>query len=140
MTAAAGRVLRSCLRICGPPLLLALAAAGCSRPNPFAKNDLCFDEEQLGASGRLKEFTPVRCSDRSKKLGENLGADYGVLSFRDLNADGQPEVIVESSWRCRLSASCWNAWRVVAKVQLGPEPRVVVTERRHLDHLTPGAP
>jgi hypothetical protein len=50
-----------------------------------------------GAGNRYVTFTPVLASDHSTALGPSIGADYGELSFKDLNNDGIKEAIVESN-------------------------------------------
>ncbi|RTQ49981.1 hypothetical protein EJV47_10075 [Hymenobacter gummosus] len=82
-----------------PCLLAAVLLGGCyfnaASRNPFAEVDWL--EEHPGAGDRYVTFTPVLKADHAVVLGPAIGADYGELTFRDLNHDGMPEVIVETN-------------------------------------------
>lgn len=117
--------------------LATLGAFERTAPSPWADQDLCFARDTPGASGRYVSYTPVSCADPSRRLAEEIGADLGTLSFRDVDGDGSPEMIVESSaFRCRFSL-CYEALRVVAKVTPGATPPVRVIESAHLPDLAP---
>jgi hypothetical protein len=76
----------------------ALGLTGCfvnsEARNPFEEVEWL--EEHPGAGDRYTTFTPVLKTDHAVVLGPTIGADYGVLSFRDLNHDGVKEAIVET--------------------------------------------
>jgi hypothetical protein len=87
-----------------------------------AKYDVCFKEDAPGANDRYVEFTPVRCSDERVKLGAPVGGERAVLEFEDTDADGTPEIVVSSLFRCRWSFEpCLNPTRTIVKVSGSPD-------------------
>ena len=62
--------------------------------NPYAEIE--WVEEWPGAGDRYRTFTPVLKADNKTAAGPTVGADYGALSFEDINNDGVKEVIIES--------------------------------------------
>ncbi len=74
-----------------------LAGSVLSRRNPYRDMGIEFLEDHPGATGRHVTYEPVLASDMKTAVGPTIGADHGVLSFRDLNGDGWKEVIVQSS-------------------------------------------
>jgi len=99
--------------------------------NPFRRFDICFEEDYPGATDRYTTYTPVRCSNPSARLGEPIGADYGNLSFEDVDDDGTPELVVESSrLECSFAGYC-GASREVWKVSVEGTPRF--TEFQHVE-------
>lgn len=120
-------------------LLAAMGAFQFLAANPFEKDDICFTEDLPGATSRFIAYTPVRCSDETRRIGPELGADYATLDFEDVDGDGTPEVIVASSrFRCEYGLEpCYDAWRLVAKVCPSCEPIFTLIEQRHLEELSP---
>lgn len=92
--------------------------------NPYKKYDLCFQENLPGATSRYTTYTPVRCSNTTVQLGEAIGADYGRLSFDDVDRDGQKEVIIKSSvFQCKMDYGCLRATKSIYKILLDPTPQ-----------------
>lgn len=142
MTPAKKAVTFGCLGLGAGVLAFLLAAMGAFQfpaANPFEKDDICFTEDQPGATSRFTVYTPVRCSDETQRIGPELGADYATLDFEDVDGDGTPEVVVASSrFRCQYGTGlCYDAWRLVAKVCLTCEPIFTLVEQRYLEELTP---
>jgi hypothetical protein len=87
------RLLLSLLAIGAPLVLLGLyfrSTAG----NPYP--EVAWVEDWPGAGDRYRTFTPVLQADQNTVIGPTVGADYGALSFKDLDKDGVQEAIVES--------------------------------------------
>lgn len=61
---------------------------------PF--DDIEFVEEHPGAGDRFVLFTPVLRSNPKTIIGESVGADYGVVHFRDCDRDGVNEAVIET--------------------------------------------
>lgn len=123
------------------PLALALglaALSGCAGRNPFEKDDVCFVESTPGATSRFRLFTPVSCQNPERVVGDEEGADYGRLRFEDLDADGVPEAIVESSsFRCTwLGTPCYDTWRIVLEICPRCEKKVTTRARTFLPALS----
>jgi hypothetical protein len=53
-------------------------------------------EDYPGATGRYATYTPVLAEDESKVVGPTVGADYGKLTFEDVDDDGLKEAIIET--------------------------------------------
>jgi hypothetical protein len=64
------------------------------RKGPF--DEINFLQDHPGAGDRHVVFTPVLRGDHSKIVGQSVGADYGVLHYRDCNGDGITEAVVET--------------------------------------------
>lgn len=131
-----------CLGVLAGVLVFWLALVGAFQVqprSPFERDDICFKEEQPGATGRYILYVPVRCSDESQQLAPGFGADYATLDFEDVDRDGTPEAIVASSrFRCSFgTGSCYDAWRIVVKVCPACKPVFTVLERQYLEELTP---
>jgi hypothetical protein len=62
--------------------------------NPFDQVE--WVEDWPGATERYVTFTPILKSTK-KTIGPTVGADYGDLTFEDLDGDGIEEVIIETS-------------------------------------------
>jgi hypothetical protein len=62
--------------------------------NPY--NDVVWIKDYPGATGRYISFTPYLRSDPKIKLADGFGADYGELSFKDIDNDGIKETIIET--------------------------------------------
>ncbi|HYO67127.1 MAG TPA: hypothetical protein VEU33_13720, partial [Archangium sp.] len=129
-----------CLGLATGVLVFLLAAIGAfqfSPANPFEKDDICFTEEQPGATTRFTVYTPVRCSDETRRIGPELGADYALLDFEDVDGDGTPEVIVASSpFRCQFGTGpCYDAWRIVVKACPKCDPIFTIIDQRYLEEL-----
>jgi hypothetical protein len=82
------------LLIVGPLALVGYYVASTSR-NPYEGVEWLKDYP--GAGSRYVTFTPVLASDHNTALGPTIGADFGELSFQDLDNDGIEEAIVESN-------------------------------------------
>ena len=110
-------------------ILLVWLAANCSAGGAVLRfnHDICFKEDTPGANDRYVEYTPVRCSDKSKVLGEPFGGEYASLEFEDTDADGVPEIIVSSEFRCRFRY-CLDPRRTVIKVKPGDQPEFIVVK------------
>jgi len=121
-------------------LLKGMGALDVMANSPYEANDICFIEERLGATQRFTSYTPVRCSDKSVKIGPTFGADYATLGFEDVDGDGLSEAIISSSpFRCKYgNAPCYDAWRIVVRIQPGLDTIFTVVERQYLKELTPG--
>lgn len=53
-------------------------------------------EECPGTTERYVTYTPVLVEDKSKVVGPTVGADYGKLTFKDIDHDGLKEAIIET--------------------------------------------
>lgn len=62
--------------------------------NPY--NDVIWEKDFPGATGRYVKFTPVLKSNPKIKLGSGFGADYGVINFEDIDNDGIKETIIQT--------------------------------------------
>ena len=103
--------------------------------SPYEAENICFKRDFPGATARHVQFTPVQCKAPQEPLGDPVGADLASLSFKDLDNDGLPEAIVESSfYRCKFGGKgCYEAYRVVMKVCPDCEKQVVVVQRLFLE-------
>lgn len=104
--------------------------------NPLQKYDICFKENYLGASGRLTEIVPVKCSNPTVAFDSpDVAVDYGQLSFADVDGDGISEYIVQpSSFDCFLD-NCFTVCKIVVRVQPGNPPVFKIIERKPLRNL-----
>ncbi len=68
--------------------VIALLIVALTPKNPLAEFDICFEQDFPGAGDRYTAYTPVRCSNPAARLGEPIGANYGVLRFEDVDGDG----------------------------------------------------
>ncbi len=105
--------------------------------SPYRANDICFKRDYPGATERYTAFTPTKCSQPNVSLDSAIGADHAILSFKDIDHDGQPEMIVQSSsFRCRYSSMpCYDAWRYVIKVCPTCSPILTIIEQTYLPDL-----
>ena len=131
-----------CLSLIAALLLFWLSVIGAFQltpSNPFVQNDICFREEQPGATGRFILYVPVRCSNESQRLDPGFGADYATMNFEDVDGDDRPELIItSSSFRCQFSTgACYDAWRITVKVCPNCNPIFTVVDKRYLEELTP---
>lgn len=119
-------------------VLLGLGIIELEPNNPFEKDDVCFARSTPGATSRFIQYTPIACKDASIKIGEEIGADYAKLRFEDVDKDGIPEAIVESSsFRCRYGAGpCYDAYRIVMKICTTCAPKARILETTYLKNLT----
>ena len=62
--------------------------------NPYTEVE--WREDWPGAGNRYRTFTPVLKADKKIEVGPTVGADFGALSFEDVDNDGMKEAIVES--------------------------------------------
>lgn len=117
-------------------LVIVGAFDGPSR-NPYETDGICFTQEWPGATSRYVEYSFVACSDPHTLLAQPVGADQAVLSFMDLDRDGHPEAVVESSrYKCKFGGlGCYGAERIVLKICPECEPKVRVTSRERLPEL-----
>lgn len=60
---------------------------------PF--DDVEFIEEHPGAGDRFVLFTPVLRSNQNVIVGEPVGADCGVIHFRDCDQDGLTKLLLK---------------------------------------------
>lgn len=110
-----------------PVLLVSLAACSRSGADLQAKYDICFKEDNPGATNRYVEFTPVRCSDKTVALGEPIGGEFARLEFADVDADGVSEIVVSSEFWCRWGFEpCLSPTRTTVKVKPAEPPIFVV--------------
>jgi hypothetical protein len=108
--------------------------------NPYEAEDICFVRDTPGATSRYVEYTFVTCSTPHVPLGPSMGSDQAVLTFEDIDRDGRPEAVVESSrYKCRFGQlGCYGAYRIVAricgtctdKVRVHSEENLAELERR----------
>ena len=84
--------------------------------NPF--DDIEFLIEHPGANGRYTEFTPVLRAVPTNKIGPTVGADFGVLKFRDWDGDGVHEAIIETDVPFLADGEYYYAQRTVLKYTL----------------------
>lgn len=129
------------LALAGGGAALFLSAAGVcgvEARNPYAKDGVCFARSLPGATSRFVAFTPVSCVDSGRAVGDAVGADYATLRFKDVDGDGRPEAIVESSaFRCRWGAApCYDAYRIVLRVCPSCAVPVQEVDRVFLKELT----
>jgi len=61
--------------------------------NPFDQVE--WIEDSPGATERYITFTPILKSNK-RTIGPTVGADYGVLTFKDIDDDGIKEAIIET--------------------------------------------
>jgi hypothetical protein len=85
------------LKVVGILVLLALVGhyiwKQYTRANPFDQVE--WIEDSPGATERYVTFTPILKSSK-KPIGPTVGADYAVLTFKDLDGDGIKEAIIET--------------------------------------------
>ena len=83
--------------------------------NPF--DQVQWIEDWPGATERYVTFTPVSKFDQ-KPIGPTVGADYAVLTFKDLDGDGVKEAIVETEETIHLEF--YKRERHVLKYKIDP--------------------
>lgn len=121
----------------GRTALFFLAAAGLTlvlltreRGAPF--DAIEFLQDHPGAGGRHVVFTPVLRADHSKTVGQPVGADFGVLHYRDCDGDGVNEAVVETDagfWSGpSYRASVRHVYQYEAEAFGGPRAKLVSTE------------
>lgn len=102
------------LKVIGAVVLLGLIVCYVyydhAKANPFDQVE--WVEDWPGASERYVTFTPLLKSNK-KPIGPTVGADYGVLTFEDLDGDGVKEAIIETSKSIHLEM--YHAERHVLK-------------------------
>lgn len=105
--------------------------------NPYESDDICFTQARPGATSRYVEYSFVTCSEPHTLLVEPVGAHQAVLSFEDVDGDGHPEAVIESShYKCEFDGlGCYDAVRFVLKVCAACEPKVRVMSREQLSEL-----
>jgi len=123
---------------CTALFLSAVGACEVQAGNPYEKDGICFARSLPGATSRFVAFTPVSCIDSARAMGEAVGADYGTLRFEDVDGDGRPEAVIESSaFRCRWGvAPCYDAYRIVLRVCPSCAVPVQEVDRVFLKELT----
>ncbi|HEX8735512.1 MAG TPA: hypothetical protein VF721_09330 [Pyrinomonadaceae bacterium] len=113
------------------------AAANCSsggRDSSLRRYDICFKRDEPGANNRYVEYTPVKCSDESVRLGEAIGGELAGIEFVDTDADGVSEIIVSSGSACRWSFEpCLNPTRTVVKVEPKNPPVFTIISQENLE-------
>lgn len=103
----------------GLGLLLMLALKLWNDPERILKNDfkLCVYRNSPGATDRYTTFTFYDCGDPAKKpIHDPIGADWAELKMKDIDSDGQPEVIIESNipWYSGACASpSRSTWKLL---------------------------
>ncbi|MFC4309099.1 hypothetical protein ACFPN2_08415 [Steroidobacter flavus] len=122
--------------VCVHWLVIAGAFDGPFR-NPYKADDICFTQDWPGATSRYVEYSFVTCSEPHVLLGERVGADQAVLSFSDLDRDGHPEAVIESSpYKCKFGGlRCYGAERFVLKICPACNLKVRVVGRESLPEL-----
>jgi hypothetical protein len=86
--------------------------------------NVCFDVTYPGAGDRYREYFVVDCKDRDKNFAaQSIGANWGELSYDDLDGDGVAEVILTSE-RGIFDGSCADETKTVYKLHVGP-PAVI---------------
>lgn len=105
--------------------------------NPYEADDICFIQNQPGATSRYVEYSFMTCSEPHLFLGEPVGADQAVLTFPDLEGDGHPEAVIESShYKCKYGGlGCYGAERIVLEICPACDPKVRVVKREPLPQL-----
>jgi hypothetical protein len=105
--------------------------------NPYARENVCYRRDTPGATSRYVEYTFAACDAPHVALAEPMGADQAVLSFEDLDGDGRPEAVIESSsYKCTYGGlGCYGAYRIVLDICGDCEVKVRKRSERHLPHL-----
>lgn len=105
--------------------------------NPYKRDNICFVRDLPGATSRYVEYTFVTCTEPRKALAEPVGADQAVLSFEDVDGDGKPEAVVESSrYKCKFGGlGCYGASRTVLKICGECAKQVVVVSQQAIPEL-----
>ena len=117
-------------------LLLNLLRCSKTSSNPFAQYDICFERDLPGASDRHVTYQPVRCSNPTIVLEDEIGAEYATLTFSDVNGDGIPEYIISSEFWCKWGFEpCLYPLRIVVQVKLGNPPSFEILESEKLPEL-----
>jgi hypothetical protein len=95
---------------------------------PF--DDIEFVEEHPGAGDRFVLFTPVLRSNQNVIVGEPVGADYGVIHFRDCDQDGINEAVIETegNYFGEYSASVRHVYKYLKDGSGAPQVKLVSTE------------
>jgi hypothetical protein len=93
--------------------------------NPFDQVE--WIEDWPGATERYVTFTPVSKSNR-KPIGPTVGADYAVLTFKDLDGDGIKEAIVETSETVHLEFYSHERHVLKYKIDSVTGPRFEIIE------------
>lgn len=68
-----------------------------SKPNRAPFGEIEFIEEHPGAGDRYVVFTPVLRDNHSIVVGDAVGADYGLVDYRDCDGDGVNEAVIETA-------------------------------------------
>jgi len=105
--------------------------------NPYEADGICFTQRWPGATSRYVEYSFITCSEPHELLAAPVGADQAVLSFEDMDRDGHPEAVIESSrYKCKFGGlGCYGAERIVLKICPACESRMQVLSRRSLPEL-----
>lgn len=105
--------------------------------NPYEAKNICYVRDVPGATSRYVEYTFVTCSAPQVSLGPSMGADQATLSFEDIDHDGRPEAVIESSWyKCKYGQlGCYGASRIVARICGSCAEKVRVLSEQNLPEL-----
>lgn len=105
--------------------------------NPYQADNICFSEDVPGATERFVQYTAVSCSNPRRVLAEPVGADFASLSFEDIDGDGKPEAIIESSpYKCKYTGTgCYDAYRIVLKICPSCSKPITIIKYQSLDDL-----
>jgi hypothetical protein len=134
------RVVAGCVvALCAAFIVHFLVVVGAfDRPfrNPYESDDICFSVDQPGATSRYVTYTFVTCSTRVP-LAEPAGADQAVLTFEDVDHDGRPEAVIESSaYKCKFGGlGCYGAYRIVLKICTDCDQKVTLLSQQNLPEL-----
>jgi hypothetical protein len=109
-------------------LVLAAILSFVEKRAPF--DDIEFIEEYPGAGDRFVLFTPVLRSNPKVLVGKPVGADYGVIHFRDCDRDGINEAVIETegNYFGEYSASVRHVYKYVKGSSGVPQVKLVSTE------------
>lgn len=111
-------------------MALLVVAIWSFRENRAPFDDIEFIEEHPGAGDRFVLFTPVLRSDPKVIVGEPVGADYGVIHFRDCDRDGINEAVIETegNYSGGYSASVRHVYKYLKGASGVPQVKLVSTE------------
>lgn len=110
-------------------ILSVLIISSCT-DNQAPFHDIEFVEEHPGAGDRYVLFTPVLRGNSATIVGEPVGADYGVLHFRDCDGDGINEAVIETegNYFGEYSASVRHVYKYWRDASGMPQAKLVSTE------------